>query len=135
MSRSGYSEDIDDQWSWVRWRGAVASAIRGKRGQSFLRELLEALDSMPEKRLIASELRQGGEVCALGSIGAKRGVELEALDPEDYDGIASAFGIAAPLVQEIEYMNDENYWGATPETRWRLVRDWVASLIRPEASE
>lgn len=134
MSRSGYSEDIDDQWSFIRWRGAVGSAIRGKRGQAFLREMLEALDAMPDKRLIAHELRWGGEVCAIGSVGAKRGIELEALDPEDYDAIAGVFGIAPALVQEIEYMNDDGIWGA-PERRWRFIRDWVASLIRPEASE
>lgn len=40
----------------IRWRGAVASAIRGKRGQAFLREMLAALDAMPEKRLIAGSL-------------------------------------------------------------------------------
>jgi hypothetical protein len=56
MSRSGYTEDCEDQWQLIRWRGAVRSAIRGKRGQAFLRELLAALDAMPEKRLIAGDL-------------------------------------------------------------------------------
>jgi hypothetical protein len=37
MSRSGYSDDLEN-WSLIRWRGAVASAIRGRRGQAFLRE-------------------------------------------------------------------------------------------------
>jgi hypothetical protein len=46
MSRSGYSDD-HSEWDLIRWRGAVASAIRGKRGQAFLRELLVALDAMP----------------------------------------------------------------------------------------
>ena len=55
MSRSGYSEDCDG-WALVRWRGAVKSAIRGQRGQAFLRELLAALDAIPDKRLIAEEL-------------------------------------------------------------------------------
>lgn len=32
MSRCGYSDDYD-QWALIRWRGAVESAIRGKRGQ------------------------------------------------------------------------------------------------------
>lgn len=35
MSRSGYSDDCYG-WELICWRGAVNSAIKGKRGQSFL---------------------------------------------------------------------------------------------------
>ena len=64
MSRSGYSDDCSGR-ELNLWRGAVESAIRGKRGQAFLREMLVALDAMPEKRLIAGELvTPTGEVCA-----------------------------------------------------------------------
>jgi len=56
MSRSGYSDDCEDNWSWICWRGAVKSAIRGKRGQAFLRETLAALDALPERKLIAKDL-------------------------------------------------------------------------------
>ena len=31
MSRSGYEDGLE-MWDLIRWRGAVASAIRGKRG-------------------------------------------------------------------------------------------------------
>ncbi|ENQ7660184.1 hypothetical protein ACEQOL_006537 [Pseudomonas aeruginosa] len=41
MSRSGYCDDLDN-WSLICWRGAVSSAIKGKRGQAFLIELREA---------------------------------------------------------------------------------------------
>jgi hypothetical protein len=134
MSRSGYSEDYDDDWALIRWRGQVASAIRGKRGQAFLRDLLDALDAMPEKRLIANELRRDGEVCALGAVGARRGVDLEALDPEDYDTLAGVFGVARPLIQEIEFENDEaGYYGDTHSTRWQRVRDWALHNIKPDA--
>jgi len=61
MSRSGYTEDNDDQWALIRWRGAVKSAMRGKRGQAFLRELLAALDAMSVKRLIANDLVFDGD--------------------------------------------------------------------------
>jgi hypothetical protein len=61
MSRSGYTEECEDNWQTIRWRGAVKSAIRGKRGQAFLREMLAALDAMPEKRLIAGDLVFKGE--------------------------------------------------------------------------
>lgn len=61
MSRSGYTDDTEDQWSLIRYRGAVASAIRGARGQAFLREMLTALDAMPEKRLISGALVFDGQ--------------------------------------------------------------------------
>ena len=39
MSRSGYCDELE-QSELAMWRGQVASAIRGKRGQAFLVELL-----------------------------------------------------------------------------------------------
>jgi len=86
---------------------------------------------MTEKRLIAGELRQDGEVCAIGAVGARRGVNLEALCVEDYDGIADMFGIAHQLVQEIEYINDVCLGGsATPEERWSRIRAWAENNIK-----
>ena len=46
MSRSGYTDDMEDMWQHICWRGAVASAIRGRRGQAFLREMLAAMDAI-----------------------------------------------------------------------------------------
>ncbi len=130
MGRSGYVDDGDlDTLDLGRWRGQVASAIRGKRGQAFLRELVTALDAMPEKRLIAHDLEHAGNVCAIGSVGRQRGVDMGQLDPEDYDRIAAVFGIAHQLVQEIEWMNDEAFYGTGPEQRWQFMRDWAASQI------
>lgn len=109
MSRSGYTDDIcdDGNWALIRWRGAVNAAIKGKRGQAMLRELRDALDAMPDKRLIANELESNGDYCALGALGAKRGVELHALDPDDYDAVAKTFGIAPALAREIVSENDD----------------------------
>lgn len=137
MGRSGYSEDWDfSNWDFIRWRGVVASSIRGKRGQAFLRELVEALDAMPEKRLIARELQCPDGVCTIGSLGARRGIDMEKLDPEDSCSIAAAFGIAEPLVQEIEYMNDEAVWEEeAPEARWRRMRAWVAAHIARDSGD
>ena len=55
MSRSGYV-DCDDPLAAGRWSAQVKSAMRGKRGQAFLRELASAMDAMPVKELIADEL-------------------------------------------------------------------------------
>lgn len=56
MSRAGYCDDIEDNLVHGRWRAQVRSATRGKRGQKLLRDLLAALDAMPEKRLVADAL-------------------------------------------------------------------------------
>ena len=141
MSRSGYTEDCDDNWAIIRWSGVIASATRGKRGQAFFRDLLAALDAMPAKRLIADDLVRedstGFEnVCALGALGKARGVNMAPLDPEDPEGVAAAFNIAAPLAREVVFRNDEaGSWKETPEQRWFRVRTWVASQIRPDAAE
>ncbi len=136
MSRSGYIDDCDNNWAHICWRGAVASAIKGKRGQTFFKELLAALDAMPEKRLIADELVADGEFCTLGVLGAARGIDMTELDPEDPDAVAGQFNIAAALAQEVVYMNDEygSYWGnETPEERWKRMREWIASQIKEAA--
>jgi hypothetical protein len=132
MSRSGYIDDYYDDWQVINvWRGAVSSSIRGKRGQAFLRELIDALDAMPKKRLVAHDLKNDEGVCALGCVGVSRGLNVDALDPDDWNGLATAFNIAAPLVREIEYENDEaGAWNDTPEKRWTRVRNWAARQIR-----
>ena len=130
MSRSGYSDDIDN-WELICWRGMVASSIRGKRGQQLLRDLLTALEAMPVKRLIAYELIQAnGEVCALGALGKARGMDMSKIDPEEPSQVGQSFNIAPCLAQEIAYMNDDWWRHDTPEQRWERMRDWTASQIK-----
>lgn len=143
MSRSGYTEDCDG-WQLIRWRGMVASAIRGKRGQLFLLEMLASLDALPAKRLVANELEgpdlvpcshwglfEAESVCAIGAVGKRRGVDMTKLDPEDYNTVAGTFGIAEPMAQEIVWLNDEaGYYKETPEARFARMRAWIISQIR-----
>ncbi len=132
MSRSGYSDDLDN-WDLIRWRGQVASAIRGKRGQAILREIVAALDAMPEKALITSEYETTeGEVCTLGALAKARNIETQGFDSDDYEGWADTFGVAHQLVQEITYLNDEGSYNETPEHRWKRMREWIASKIRED---
>lgn len=107
MSRSGYGDCDGDHWQLIKWRGAVASAIKGARGQAFLRELLMAMDAMPEKTLTVGELQTDGEFCALGVVGAARGVDLSKVDTEDWPQLSSTFGIAEAMAREIMFENDE----------------------------
>ena len=132
--RSGYDDGYDN-WALVRYRGAVASAIRGRRGQGFLREMLAALDAMPQQRLIGESFAADGNVCALGAVCASRGVE----PPPDWScregGLAAeaadTLGIARALAAEVMSQNDEGGpYRESPEWRWRRMRRWVAEQLR-----
>lgn len=132
MSRSGYTEDDGcfAEWSMICWRGAVASAIRGRRGQAFLREMLAALNAMESKRLIAHKLAEDNAVCAIGSVGMARGVDMSKLDPEDYTSIAQTFGVAEAMAREIMYLNDEGFYSETAEMRYDRMRRWIEAEIK-----
>ena len=145
--------DDCEQWDLIRWRGQVASAIRGKRGQAFLLEMWKAMQALPAHRLIANELENidDGTVCAIGSVGKARGVDMSKLDPEDYEAIADAFGIPHQLAQEIMFLNDEYDRGdyveahgptrygrglyvlipITPEKRFERMKKWIEDHLRP----
>lgn len=114
MSRSGYTDDYgdDDPLALGRWRQAVKRAIEGKRGQALLRELIEALDAMPDKRLYPGSFATAdGEFCTLGVLGAKRGTKMDDLGDDDAGCdtqlIGERFGIAGAMAAEIMYLNDE----------------------------
>jgi hypothetical protein len=130
MSRSGYSEDCENLGLW---RGAVDRAIRGKRGQAFLREMAAALDAMPVKELVADEVvRDNEHVCALGSVALARGMDVSSLDIDNGESVGGAFGIARALAQEIAFENDDDFGTRTKETpaqRWRRMRAWVSGQI------
>jgi hypothetical protein len=137
MSRSGYSDDYE---YGMLWQQAVDRATFGARGQAFMRKLRDALDAMPEKRLITDAIKdETGAVCALGAV-----------DPDaphyDAEDLAKHFGIARALAAEIVYQNDEDspryqrdeagIWGRcsaeTPEQRWTRMREWVEKQIGPD---
>lgn len=133
MSRSGYSDDGEN---YGLWRGIVASAIRGKRGQKLFIDLAQALDEMPEKKLISNSLKtEDGSFCTLGVLGEKRGIDLKKINPEDAERVAKEFDIATPLAQEIVYMNDEYFCDISPEDRWTVMRKWVEENIRKPKDE
>lgn len=160
MSRSGYSDDCGS-WALIRWRGAVTQAIRGQRGQAVLRELVQALDALPEQHLASGSLvTDEGEYCALGALGRARGMDLAPIDPDDRPAVAEAFDVAEALAAEVMYLNDEGVideqrainfevcgpmrrweshtklrWVTNPNAgriRWEQMRAWaVANLKTP----
>ena len=137
MSRHGYSEEVDDELEAGRWRGAVRSAIRGRRGQAFLREMIAALDAMPNKRLVSSVLiDEEGEVCAMGCVLKARGVKPEQLPDAECPGdVADLTGLAEAMVREIAYENDDGTYGTEePEARWTRMRAWAEKRLIERAA-
>ena len=128
MSRSDYTDDTEDYWRHIMWRGAVSSAIKGKRGQALLKEMLATLDAMPVKRLISEELQdEDGDNCAMGAVAKARGVKMEGIDPFDYAAVADVMGVSTALVREIAHENDEY---RTDDERWVYMRAWVVEHIK-----
>lgn len=133
-NRSGYSEDCENL---NLYRGTVARATYGKRGQAFFRDLVAALDAMPVKRLIEGMFEVQGEICALGSLARQRGLDMNRLSAADNDERGEMLGIARQLAAEVMYENDEGYFGPreTPEQRWTRVRAWAAAQVRGDTAK
>lgn len=113
MSRSGYVDDDDGALNL--WRGAVNRALKGKRGQALLRELVMALDAMEDKRLYPGSFATAeGQFCTFGVLGARRGTKMDDLgDEDDCDPelVALRFGVAPAMAAEIMFLNDEHLVG------------------------
>lgn len=132
MSRSGYSEDCENLGLY---RANVDRTVASRRGQAFLTEMAAALDAMPEKRLVADLLVDHGEVCAMGAVAIRRGLDVSGIDPDDSERVGSLFGISRMMAAEISYINDEVGRSVeTPEQRWDRVRKWVAENLRANVS-
>lgn len=143
MSRSGYNDDGEGSNLAL---GALASAIRGKRGQALLRDFVAALDAMPEKRLGHGALKDAdGCRCSLGVVADARGLDMGDVAFEEWDGspsighkvFAARFDVSEYLTREVMFWNDEGGpWNSveTPEQRWTRMRQWaVANLKGPQA--
>jgi len=135
MSRSGYNDFDGDNWGLIRYRGAVNSALRGKRGQTFLREMVAALDALPKRRLGKEDLiSEEGDVCALGAVRWYRGQDLCDLDPDNSEAVAAEFDIADAMAREIVFENDEpwSYPDRSSVERFRRMRAWASRNIRQD---
>lgn len=148
MGRYYEADDPDSVEDMLRQEGywqAQRNALRGKRGQAFLRELLTTLDAMPDKRLARGVLYHEGAACALGQVITRRISEgqpvagiasLEELqlkageDDEDEarertEEIGVGLGIPLALVRLVAWENDEAGWGY-----WR--RDGAGGAVEDE---
>jgi len=130
MNRSGYTDDGGDYSVWL-YRKAVDSAIEGKRGQAFLRELRSALETMPSKRLAAGVVADAEGHCAMGAVALARGIPVDQLrEHYEADETGELLGIAPSLAREIAYENDgDDYRPRTDEQRYAHMLDWTAAHI------
>jgi len=136
VNRSGYSDDYDGG-HYELYRASVERSLKGKRGQAFLREMVAALEAMPEKELSAGRLvDEHGDCCALGAVALRRypreTVEMLDLDAYDSGRMSDVFGISESMAREIAWLNDEGVTydalkeGETPDQhRHRTVLAWA----------
>jgi hypothetical protein len=145
MSRL-YQDDCGDAEPWMEGQqaGALRSAIRGNRGQQFLRDLVAGLDALPEQKLSAGALEneETGCCCAFGAVRRYRGTDAVPLyfDPREEDldpsHFAEPFNVATALAWEVVEANEG--WSASNceaamRQRWSRVRAWAARQLLPQA--
>jgi hypothetical protein len=144
-----YDEDYNNQG--LLWWANVQRALAGKKGQRDLRDLLEALKEMPEKRLIHGRIAdEKGGMCLVGVLACKRRVERgedreAVLDdlalrvaPEDAYLAADAtawvgveVGLRYCLAWHLGYVNDEEFSEYSPEQRYDAIVHWVEGQLQP----
>jgi len=99
----GECDDEEDQRRYALQAANLARQIKGKRGQAFLRELLTALEALPEKVLIEGHVSEDGMVCTFGALALKR--RTDAGEPRE--------SVLADLESVVVHLHDEN--GDEPE--------------------
>jgi hypothetical protein len=127
VSRSGYSDDCENLGLY---RASVDRAVRGKRGQAFIRKMLAAFDALPDKRLAADTLVTGENVCAMGAVALAQGIDVSKINAHKRREVGRVFNIAPSMAAEIAYENDEGDSGESPEERFVRMHEWARSNLR-----
>jgi hypothetical protein len=148
MTRLHYYDD--DYWSDPPQEGlaagALCSAIRGKRGQRFIRDLVQALDALPLPELAAGALEdeETGCCCAFGAVRRFRGAHAVPLwfHPMEEDmtpgNLAEPFNVSKTLAWAVVQANEDGMTGNNQSTRrfrWKRVRDWAVRQLIPTTTE
>ena len=146
MSRSGYDDGCEVTESEANlWQANLDRALTGKRGQQFLRRLIQALDAMPTKELFDIYTDDDGlfdedklcRPCAIGAIALREDWENPTrVDAADHESLGDRLDIAPMLVAQVEYENDHGgpQWHSSeePAQRWARIRAWAAGHLREE---
>lgn len=159
MSRFNDDGDEDFNNQQRLYAQSVQNAINGKRGQTALLELEEALLAMPEKRLIEGELYredfpgvagtevvpEKGGVCAVGAMVIHRKMKAGMTREQAMEAVAKKFGagyhdtvacakeelgLLTTLATEFAFVNDEEACACSPEERYGIVLAWVRKNLK-----
>jgi hypothetical protein len=141
MTRLYYDDDLDPSREGLV-AGALRSAVRGKRGQRFIRDLVQALDALPSPELAAGALEDEDTecCCAFGAVRRFRGSDAVPLwfDPmeEDLtpDHLAEPFNVSETLAWAVVQVNEDGMTGndvSTRRHRWNVVKDWAIRQLIP----
>jgi hypothetical protein len=142
MTRLYYDDDDSDPSQEGLAAGALCSAIRGKRGQRFIRDLVQALDALPLPELAAGALEdeETGCCCAFGAVRRFRGADAVPLwfhpMEEDMtpDNLAEPFNVSETLAWAVVQANEDGMTGndeSTRRRRWKQVRYWAVRQLIP----
>lgn len=142
MSRILYSDDEDFPGQFELWQANCERSIQGKKGQTELKALREALLALPEKRLLAHQLyNKQGEVCAIGAYARHKGEDLTQWDPNgdeaNHDEVGAACGMPKLVAWSVVCQNDVCCGNTkiTPEQRYSKMLAWVEEQLSPRVAQ
>jgi hypothetical protein len=146
MTRLHYYDDDSDPSQEGLAAGALRSAIRGKRGQRFIRDLVQALDALPLPELAAGALEdeETGCCCAFGAVRRFRGADAVPLwfhpmeEDMNPDNLVEPFNVSKTLAWSVVQANEDGMIGndkSTRRLRWKQVRDWAVRQLIPPTEE
>lgn len=139
--RIGYTDEEDFPGQFGLWQGNCQRSLKGKAGQTALRELEAALLALPSKRLIAESLVDThGEVCAIGALAEFRGdITDDMIGQGEYDmeEVGVELGMPRLVAWKVVEMNDLMFNGTDlvlheGPYRWPSERPFEYVPITPE---
>ncbi len=133
--RIDYSDDETFAGQFELWQANCRRSLRGRKGQSALRDLEAALLTLPEKRLIRDVLvDDDGGMCAVGCYAKHKGLDLAKFDPEcESDRVGIQAGMPRLVAWKVVALNDIELgtpFDLTPEERYERVLAWVREQLR-----
>lgn len=143
MSRIGLVEEENFPGEFFLQERNRERSLAGKKGQAALRELVAALEAMPEKRLCKwAMVDDEGEVCALGAYVLRKRIQrgdtyAQAIKTIDHEGenrmshdLASHYEFPAAAAWAVAFRNDEILDRCSPEERHALMLEWARAQIK-----
>jgi hypothetical protein len=129
--RISYSEDEDYPGQFELWQDNCERSLRGLAGQKSLRELEAALLALPSKRLIAHELDNGEDCCAIGALcRMKNRVQISSDALRAYvEAVEQAFGANVDFAQIVKSYTEDSETFAVTERKYSAPDFVIAEKI------